>query len=152
MSFRVEFKVPGLAKEVARLRNLKAALRRRVIRSAVRKSVSVVNKLAKAGVKVRYGLLRRALGVRVKVYPSGVVIGVVNARPGHRQQIGKRTHDPRFYAHLVERGAKPHGYKTRRGTHRGAKAQPFLAPAIAAGTPRIQQIFTDEINAALSKS
>lgn len=165
MGWRVAARFDGLEQFADRLKLLKATLQKRVLRSAMRKSASVVNKAAKANAPKRTGQLRRSLGVKVKAYPSGVVIGVVEPRAGFRVPAGNTNGkpkfiDPRFYAHLVEGGVKPHavgkGSSLRKRSqggklHPGAPAQPFLRPAFESNTARIVEIFGDEIDQALAK-
>lgn len=166
MAFRVEAKIDGIDGLVAKLKDLRASLQRKVLRSAMRKSASVINKSAKGMAPRRTGQLRRSLGVAVKAYPSGVVIGVVEPRAGFKIQIpaanGRMKNiDPRYYAHLVEKGTKPHavgkGSRTRGRKasqagrlHPGAKAQPFLLPAFTMNQARVIAIFEEEIEKALA--
>ena len=132
------------------LRRLDVRVQERVLKKAVRASAQPVVKVARALVPTRFGFLRRALGVRVKRYRSGVVTAVIGAR-----HLSAKTHEkvqekagnytlassravPALYAHLVEHGTKPHaqrgvvlpaGIRLNATMHPGAKAQPFLRPA-----------------------
>ncbi len=100
--------------------------------------------MARSLVPVRYGILKKSLGMITKKYPSkGIIMSIIGARTGFRQTVGmevklgaKRgaggrfeskgtkqltgTVDPTKYAHLVEFG---HG-----GKH-PAQPHPFLRPA-----------------------
>lgn len=147
------------------MRELKASKVRKVLRSAMRKGASVVNKASKATAPVRTGSLKRSLGVKVKAYPSGVIIGVVEPRKGNPKKPPKRgtnvkNIDPRFYAHLVEFGTKPHsvqkGASVRKkiGTgkmHPGARPKPFLFPGFNQNKERIVGIFGEEIDKELAR-
>lgn len=133
------------------LRRLDTRLQERALKKAVQASSQPVVKVARALVPTRYGFLRRALGVRVKRYRSGVVTAIVGARylsaKAHRkvqEKAGKYTLAskravPALYAHLVEHGTKPHGQRgvvlpmglrLHATMHPGAKTQPFLKPAM----------------------
>jgi len=173
MAFRIQAEIRGLSQLVRQLDGLKKSMRTKTLRSATRKSMSVINKTAKANVtKGATGQLKRSLGVNVKVYPSGVVFGVVEPRPGFRvvKSIGglsaglakavgvsrgrnsarTRYHDPRNIAHLVEKGTRPRRQKGGRYTGQ-APAQPFLYPALTTNEQRIIEIFGDEIAKALTE-
>lgn len=164
MGFRIQAEFKGLAPLVKQLAGVRKSLRTKTIRSAMRKSASVVNKTAKGNVSGQgignTGTLKKSLGVKVKVYPSGIVIGVVEPRAGFRIPIprGKRGglvgikyHDPRKIAHLVEGGTVLR--KNKRGANRGMmRARPFLMPALAVSEGRIEAIFSEEIDKALAEA
>lgn len=161
MSFRIQAEFKGLAPLVRQLDGAKKSLRTKTVRSAMRKSVSVVNKQAKTNVVGQgigdTGQLKRSLGVKVKVYPSGIVVGVVEPRGGFRVPTRSSRgairgyHDPRRIAHLVERGTALR--KNKRGQNRGAmRARPFLLPALAVSEGRIEKIFAEEIGKALAEA
>lgn len=162
MGFRIQAEFKGLAPLVKQLDGMKKGLRNKTLRSAMRKSASVVNKQAKTNVTAQgigyTGQLKKSLGVKVKVYPSGVVIGVVEPRAGFRIAIRGRSraglkairfHDPRKIAHLVEGGTVVRTNKA--GANRGLmRARPFLLPALAMSEGRIEEIFAEEIDKALA--
>lgn len=163
MGFRIKAEIKGLAPLVSQLAGVRKGLRTKTLRSAMRKSVSVVNKTGKvnlAGQGVgQTGQTKRSLGVAVKVYPSGIVIGVVEPRKGFRVPVPSRKgglvavryHDPRKVAHLIERGTKLRTNK--RGANRGMmRARPFLGPALAMSEGRIEAIFSEEIDKALAQA
>lgn len=123
----VEIRVDMLgAKDLQRmLVGWKPAAMRRIVRPGVDKSSRVVSRAAKARVSVETGLLKRSIGVRVRTYPSGNVVGVVGPRKGFKRPIirtratgkgqAKGTagirlvyRDPTKYAHLVEGGTRAH--------------------------------------------
>ncbi len=153
MPFAIKTKIEGLEDLVKRLRTVRPALAKRYLRSAMRGSASIVNKAAKQAVAVgETGQLKRSLGAKVKVYPSGIVLGVVEPRSGFRVALpaSKRSglvkvryHNPRAIAHLVERGTKT---RLKRGQ---MPAKPFLEPAFSANEGKIVQIFSEEIEKAL---
>lgn len=121
----------------------------------MRKGTSVVNKTAKAIVtKGATRQLWRSLGVKVIVYPSGIVIGIVEPRSGFRVLVrvtrsGRAYyHNPRLIAHLVEGGTKARWQKGGRYTG-AAVAKMFMQPALTVNEDKILAIFGDEIEKAL---
>lgn len=174
MAFRIEAKVEGLGPFLKKLSELRDSLQKRILRSAMRRAASMVNKSAKAASPQDQGWLRMSLGVAVKVYPGGVVIGVVEPRSGFVRKRGQskkslssfgkklttQNRRPQNYAHLVERGARAHfigkgsnvGKGVRKGTmHPGAKPKPFLGPAFRSNQGRIVDLFGEELDKALAK-
>jgi HK97 gp10 family phage protein len=191
MGLRVQAKFEGVEQLVRQLGEMRRGMRTKALRPAMRKSASLVNKAAKANIKAHgakdTGQLKKSIGVKVKVYPSGVVIGVVEPRAGFRiavvgtgRQGGKARYvDPRYYAHLVEGGVRPHslasGTRLERGLgrlglgglrrlirsvraavqgsamHPGVPARPFLGPALAVSIPAIEAIFAEAVEKALAE-
>ena len=124
----IKVQLQGLQQLINHLNTLKRALRSKILRKAVGKAVQPIMKDAKARVPVRHGLLKKAMGFRVRTLrKNGVVVGIVGPRTGFRTQVGVDRNgkpiygNPTRYAHLVE-------YGTVR-----AAAKPFLRPAWSAG-------------------
>ncbi len=118
MSFSVSLKLDGDRELIRQLDRLPASVQRRVVRPAVRAALSPMNKAAKRKAPKVEGLLKKAIGIRVRSYPrSGVILGTVQVREGHGRLIDGKPRNPRFYVHLVERGTEH------------SAAQPFLRPA-----------------------
>lgn len=132
------------------LDGLDKRLRKKGLRAAVFAASKPVLDQAKAGAKrvQETGNLWKSLGRKAKVYPSGVAVAVVGPRTNFRFQYslpGRLKPVTRWaakYAHLVEGGARPHavgrGSSLRRRSqsgraHPGARAQPFLGPAVRQG-------------------
>lgn len=161
MAFRIQAKLTGLDEFQRVLKTLPGSVQKRVLHPGMRKATSIVNKSAKAGAPRRSGQLYRSLGAKVKTYPSGVTVGVVEPRPGFKiAGKGGKNIDPRRYAHLVERGVKAHAVgkgssvkkKSQSGKmHPGARAQPFLMPAFTMNQTRIVAAFEDELEKMLAK-
>lgn len=161
MAFRITARFDGLEPLIRKLSVFRASTRRKVLRSAMRKSASVVNKAAKARAPQGPplpGQLKRSLGVKVKAYRSGIVIGIVEPRPGFRVLVPRsagnlvavKPHNPRIIAHLVEHGTTSRRQKGGRYTG-AARPKPFLAPALQSSSGRIVGIFMEEIAKEMAK-
>lgn len=119
--------------------NLPDKVFRKGLLKAGRFAVKPIIGTARANIPVDTGTLKKSIGLKVKVYKqSGVAAFVVGPRSGFATTDGKRKLDPRYYAHLVERGhviRPPATFKSRFGTLKAAvtgqvAARPFLKPAI----------------------
>lgn len=173
MAFAIRAEIDGLPKLIRQLEGLRKGVRNKILRPAMRKSVSIVNKAAKGLVQTNgTGQLKRSLGVKVFIGRGGAMIGIVGPRPGYRTTTktsdrralrdfagfkvrggykGPTWHDPRFVAHFVERGTRPRFNK--RGAFRGVvTAKPFLGVSLVANETRIEGIFAEEIDKALAEA
>lgn len=127
----ISVRVEG-AKELERmLAGWKPSARRRIVRPGVRKAASIVSKAAKARAPVGSGLLKKSIGVKMRTYRDGTVVGVVGPRHGfkravsgsgrsrtivtkknvsefHNSLVRVRAQNPVKYAHLVHGGTQPH--------------------------------------------
>lgn len=154
MPFAIQGKIDGLSDLLKRLDSLEKKIRKKAVRKAAGEAGKIVLKDAKKGARTDTGLLRKSLGRKVKVYKgSGVAVAIVGPRVGFRQEVerGGRTMiaNPVKYAHLVELGTAPHGYKTRPGQHPGAQAFPFLRPALDSNRDRIVEAMAEVFREAL---
>ena len=99
---------------IKKLNSLAPRLKKKVMKSAMRKGASVVAKRAKTKVKKRSGFLRKS--IKAKSTKNG------NARifvsPKVEGEYRGKTVKPAKYAHLVEFGTQ------------AAEAHPFLRPAL----------------------
>lgn len=125
MPWKIKARLSGLEAAIGRLDRLKKAVRNRVLRRAVTAASRVVLRAIKgAETARRSGQLRRSLGMKVKTYASGKVVGVVGPRKGYAATWQGRPIDPVYYAHLVEAGTRPHrlgaGSLLKKGQQRGA--------------------------------
>lgn len=128
-------RIDGQEKVEKALRALARKAKRKALRAAVAEPSRQVLRAVKGLVPVgKTGLLKRALGRKVKVYAAtDTSFAVVGARVGFREAVGTYTRgdrrgqvkyaDPTKYLHLVERG-----------TARGVAPRLFIAQgeAIAA--------------------
>lgn len=158
-------KVTGVAKLVRKFRTLTDRLAGQATREGVDETTKSILKDARSHVAQDTKLLKKSLGRKVKTYRKKLVqVGVVGVRKHMRGKRGQRVRtdkwrirvgtdaqgkaiyqDPIKYAHLVERGARPHSLGkgdrlARQGRkhqqvqagrrHPGSKKQPFLRPAL----------------------
>lgn len=152
--------IRGLAEVRDRLRTIKAGMAQRILRRGLLAGTRVIRDRARASVPVKSGALRAAIinqtnrrGANRQELIASVRIARrvygfnAEGRRGVAGRYGKKAGTvlsaallgrqkgldgfvvPRLYAHLVEFGTKPHRIKTYQ--HPGAKAQPFLRPAVA---------------------
>lgn len=136
--------VKGDKKLAKALHKLPNGVYNRVVRGANGKLMRPVLRTAKQLVPVRYGLVKKALGIKTKTYPrKGVIFTAVGVRSGFHQPVGSQVKkkagrgeggrfqskgvkvtnkviSPSKYAHLAELG---HG-----GPH-PAPAHPYIRPA-----------------------
>lgn len=107
-------RVEGLEEVLKQLDEFPKKLRNKHLKKAVNDASKTVLQGAKARCPRESGLLRKSLGRKVKVYRhSGVVMGIVGARLGFKQEVtrGKGkwksmqvVSNPVKYLHLVELG------------------------------------------------
>lgn len=160
MAEKFSMKVSGDRELIAALDALPDRLRKNVLRRAVRRACKPILATAKALVPVRYGHLRKSLSTKIVAYHrTGAVVGVIGARKDYVREVtdpvtgARRRVVPHKYAHLVEFGTQAHalgsGAKVvvhekvdgkrvpvrmgsqHGGLHPGARAKPFLRPALA---------------------
>lgn len=108
MAFAIRAKIEGVEALQATLKNLTGACQRKVLRPALNAEGTRILQAARRNVPVKTKLLRKSLGKKIKTYKDGTVIVVVGPRRGFKQVNKGKAHNPSFYAHLVEFGAKPH--------------------------------------------
>ena len=118
-----------------KIEQLRAASQRKIMRPAIRRGLSPINKEAKRRAPVKSGALKKALGTKVTTTRRKEILGMVGVRKGD-QYDG----DPARYAHLVEYG---HGGKNP------APAHPFLRPALDAKRGEAFQVIATTAKARL---
>lgn len=177
--FRIQAKVNGLDDVMKTLAKLKQSTRTKILRKAVTQGAKPILKDARSKAPVESGLLKKSLGTKIKTYPSGVVVAVIGPRmefktdpkTSKRKQVYKRTgkaklkrferRQPAYYAHLVEKGTKPHslgkGSSTRKKTqvqgpqHPGTKAVKFMRRALDSQQASVRVIMRKVIRQELEK-
>jgi hypothetical protein len=104
------------------LKALFAELPRRVVGKGLRAAVTAgstpVNRAAKAAAPRQSGLLKKAMGRKVKGY-RGSAVAVIGARAAVQGAYKGRKRVPANYIHLVEGGARPHGIPISKGPAKG---------------------------------
>ena len=144
MPFKATAQFDNLDYVLDRLNRLSDVVRGPAVESAVRAAAEVVAEQARSLAPRRTGLLARSIGVTVSLYGKhGSIVVTIGPRSGFREQFGvsrkgrPKYANPLYYAHLVEGGTRPHGYRTRGGTHPGARPYPFMGPAMAQSEGRM---------------
>ncbi len=100
-------RLDGVEATVAALRKYPPAVQNRVLKKALTKGAQITTKAAKTLVPTQSKQLKKSLGYKVWVGKTkGKVIAFIGPRLGFRATYKGRPRDPRYYAHLVERGRK----------------------------------------------
>jgi HK97 gp10 family phage protein len=156
-------------------------LARKTLRKAIGEAIKPVLQTAEALVPVETETLKDSLGKKIASYKGGLIItGIAGPRYDKRPKPGKPGKPkkfarmvqrgskqvervPTFYAHLVEKGTRPHALgkgseiphanakrraaQIRKGRlnqhghmHPGAKAHPFMAPALEKNKGQVDTI------------
>lgn len=116
----------------------KAALR--ILDRASRDVLRPMLSAARARVSVRYGVLKKSLGIKTKKYRrSGTIVTALGPRSGFKvpvvdRRTGKtKLVNPQMYSHLVERGTQH------------SPPQPFLRPAWDGGKASAMKVYAQRI-------
>lgn len=185
-SFRVavKFEFEGVSELYRALKDADVKLAKKTMKKAITQGNKLILKDAKAFVPTQTKTLKKALGSKVKVMKGGgVVVGIVGPRkdakgkpPKYRRKVKVTTRygmkemyrNPVKYAHLVEKGTRPHtlgkgstlNRKTSRGTviplvqrgnkHPGAVPKPFLRPALEKNRAQVRDVIADTLRQALN--
>jgi HK97 gp10 family phage protein len=133
-----EYVVSGQRELSLNLERFPEKLQRKALAAAMRAGGRVVRDIARQNVPVKSGALRRS--IRVTIVRRG---GTLRARIIAGRNVKK---DDAFYAWMVEGGTKRHeirpkgkkslfiaGLFAEQINHPGARAKPFLGPALEAG-------------------
>lgn len=162
MSITMQAAIPNMAQARAALKELGDKTERRIVRTAIRKAGNLVAADARKRVKAsarRGSRIGKAISVHVSVTNTRE-----SAKVGIKQRAGAR------HAHLLERGTAPHDIRPRaRGgkqvmawkgraiygkkvRHPGARARPFLRPALEQNHAAIADIFAAELARQVEKA
>ncbi len=98
---KFEGQLTGQAAVIARLYAIKQGPRNRILRKALRAGSKPILRLAKQLVPVRTRQMKKALGLALRTYTSGVVAAIIGVRKGFRVEIDGKFVDPTKYLHLV---------------------------------------------------
>jgi HK97 gp10 family phage protein len=154
MRFGVINEVKGFAELDRFLAEFPEKLQRKALANSLRPAGRVIRDLARHLVPVKSGRLRRSIRVTIVRRQGKVIARVIAGR-----QMKK---DDPFYAWMVEGGTDPHRIraKTRGGMlrlhggrfvseveHPGARAVPFLGPALEDGADSALQVMRDALAA-----
>ena len=145
---------------IRKLQDLPVKLQDRVLKSAAHNAMKPVLSAARSKVPVLYGLLKKALGIKSKLYRRNhTAIALAGARKGFGTEktveiAGKSMttrRDPRHYSHLAERGTKAHEQPALKIQHPGAAPRPFLEPGFEQAKPAMIARFGREIGKGLDR-
>ncbi|AMV23419.1 hypothetical protein VT84_03350 [Gemmata sp. SH-PL17] len=148
----------------------RTAKKRQITMKAVKAGAKPVQQSAKvrAPRRKKSGALKQSLGVKAKKGTRGqtLAFAVIGARRKvEKVYKGKKT-IPAYYAHLVEKGTKPHSLRSRKRSlfqkvrdyltkkrrwHPGAKAQPFLGPALDSQRNEVSKIMLETLGAEIRR-
>ena len=139
-----DFKIEGGEQLQKFLNTFPVKLERRIVKRALKPGASLISKAAKSIVSRKSGKLRKAIAVRNVKNRMSVQVYV---------RRGKGQKNDGWYAHMVEKGTKPHKIKPYKGRkkvlaaggviygrsvrHPGAKAMPFMKPALEQNVPEV---------------
>lgn len=164
--------VIGLKEMQAKLEELAVAPQRRAARRALTHAANVLRDAARQNAPVRFGILKKSIKSRTSVVYGVPTASVYIEKGKHRvstKAIKRQRRDksgrftsassgsrtitvsPRSTAHLVEFGTKPHSYRKRAGLHPGAKARPFMRPAMDTKGPLAVRTFETVLNVEIEK-
>ncbi len=161
-AMKITARLDGLGALMAQMEGLKKSVQNRILRPATQKAAAVILAEAKAKVAVESGLLKKSLGVKIKTFPSGVVVALIGPRKEFRKDrktgklkaVFKRTkvqsekfvkRRPTQYAHLVE-----FGFVMRGG--RRVPARSFLRASLDAKKAEAERIMAQVIQEGLQKA
>ena len=129
--------VKGLAELGRALQRFDEKMRKRLVRGALRAGARIIELRAESIVPVKSGKLKRSIRISTKQRGTLVIASVKAGATGKKGDA--------FYGHMVERGTRPHSLRPKlrkairfadgsfargRIEHPGAKADPFLNPAL----------------------
>jgi HK97 gp10 family phage protein len=122
-----DMKLLGARELQALLAALPRGVAKRGLRAAVTAGATPITRAAKARAPRKSGLLKKAIGRKVKTYKEAGVgataVAIVGARRDVRGEYRGRPRVPARYIHLVEKGTRPHD------GHPGTPATNFLEDA-----------------------
>lgn len=153
----LEAKFTGLKQLDEALQSLPDKLQRNVLRAALRAGGKPIADEAKRLVPVDSGRLQKSIKVTSRL---------VQGTPTAKVSVGGRKKGQPFYAHLIEFGTAAHAIMAREGTkslfingvavgkyveHPGAKAKPFMRPAMDSQARTAVERFSEVVRSRLTK-
>lgn len=115
----VKIEVTGANEIKAALEGVRGSVQRRILASAMTFAVKPLKPAEAAAVPVKFGTLRRSIGIRVKKYKAAAFAAIgpltkfKETVSGTNPMMGPRfaqtrVQKPSKYAHMVDKGVKPH--------------------------------------------
>lgn len=167
-----KFAIPGSEVVLKRIHAL-GEVGAKYAADALREAAAPIVSDAQANVPVRYGLLKKSLGVLIRRYNRGLrVVAVIGPRTGFAGTDRRGRIDPALYGHLVEWGTRPHavgkgskiaresrarfawrntGLKQSGRRHPGARPSRFLTRAFDAHKNQVGDVLARKIAEAIRK-
>lgn len=130
-------KISGIPAIQKKFDALPSRMQKKLLRSAMTKAGRIVAAEAKARVPVKTGALRKS--IKVAGLKGGRGAGLTARGGGKAAPIGKRVVAAMPYAQIIERGRK------------GAKAQPYLRPALDAKELQVRDLIKDDVARAVQE-
>jgi HK97 gp10 family phage protein len=149
--------IMGEAALLKKLKGLDRKVRTKIVRKAISEATKPVYKSMRARCPKGQGHLRKSIARKVKVYRSGKnTVGLVGPRFNYKGR--QKGIEPNLYAHLVEFGTTAHEIAITEGPlkglviqHPGARAQPFIRPALDDNAKVCQEIMAREVEAGIHR-
>ena len=117
---------------------------KKVVRGAVAAGASPILKAAKAKAPRRTGLLKKALGTKVRVGKNGVVTARIGARTNVVGTVNGKVYRPARIAHLAEKG-----FINTAGDF--VPPHPFLFPAAAEQNDAAMNAITNKLASGIAR-
>lgn len=147
----LKIQMEGIDQMIVNLEKLGTRVAARGPNAAVRAGGSVIIKEMRRRAPKDTGSLKKSIGQKLKVYRRDqTVVSIVGAR-SKRYDTPKGRRNPAIYAHLIERGVRPHRLGRRGATHPGVPRRPFMRPAWDAAAPRARQAVIDKLSEVFAK-
>lgn len=156
----VDIHIIGDKDLIKRLEFLTPSIRKKVLRPAVTAASRPIRQAAKASVPVRFGALKKSIDLKAKSYKE-TAVAIVGPKTGQSAtgvnlfgQSGRIV--PTQYAHLVEKGTKPHVIRTGRGRkviwmHPGSPPTRFMQKALSSQATHASGILNRKIAEGIEK-
>lgn len=148
--------VKGMKELHEALQTLPVKLERNVMRAAINAGARVLRDEARMRAPVKSGELRAGIRVKSSNVKNGTITGGITT-------AGTKAKPGAWYAHFVEFGTAAHVIRAKPGkflafggglytqvNHPGARAQPFMRPALDAKGQAAVQAVADKVRSALS--
>ncbi len=169
----------GIPEVLEALRDVRRSVAARILKSGMDYAIKPLTPAVAMAVPTQFGTLKRSITSRVKKYTRGdlssaVVVGVVGPGSKYQETVAKPNvfsfklqsvvSKPSKYAHLIERGVKPHAVpfpgfgrkakksratlNTKRHTfqHPGFSARPFIRPTADTNHATVIQRFAQQVH------
>jgi len=126
----IRMELPDLELAKRAMRELPKRVIEKGLKSAVTLGSTPIVRAARRNVPQESGLLKKSITKKVKLYrASETAAAIVGADTKDVGEYRGNLRKPSKYIAIVEGGARPHVYKTRKGQHPGFEGKHFLRQA-----------------------